>query len=142
MATNCGIALENLMRKMKLQRAIRDGNPSPIAIAEAMAKLAEMRPALQEDGPWSIVRPSDPMSDRMLSEVSLKYPDNVVVVPSPDGTSRPPAPGTITHPTITEAVEYAVDSANRGKAKQFSILVHAGIFGNDLQVCLRTQIVP
>ena len=96
-------------------------------MAEYTAELLRALQAFDDGRPSPILRCSDP------SEIPLKYPDNVIVVPSPNGTSRPPGPGAITRPSISAAVAHAVESADRGEATKFSILVHSGIFP-DLEV--------
>ena len=66
--------------------------------------------------------------------LTLKYPDNVIVVPSPSGVSPSPRPGEIRRHNITEAIEYASTQAAMGAARRWSILVHAGTFLNDCQM--------
>ena len=67
-------------------------------------------------------------------DLVLKYPNNVIVVQSPDGSSPPPKRGEIRFGNICAASQYAAAQADKGAAKQWSIVVHPGFFVNDCQL--------
>ena len=71
--------------------------------------------------------------------IALKYPENVIVVPSPSGVSPPPEAGEIRRRNITDAIEYAAQRADQGEAKRWSIVVHAGCYYNDCQIIKPTR---
>jgi len=64
-------------------------------------------------------------------DLTLKYPDNVIVVGYPGKTPLPTF-GELRKATLDEAITYAENEASNGRGKAFSILVHKYSYVDDI----------
>ena len=122
---NINVKNKSRMKNSRNLIAKQETDMTANVMEDAMSLFKTLDPYRKPNGPDINVKHYD------RSNVKLKYPDNVIVVPSPIGASPPPEAGEIRRPNISDAIEYAAIQAAIGAAKRWSIIVYGGSFFND-----------